>query len=465
VRRGRQEPGTCAVPPTAAAIAYANDAEKEWHQRRIAMRYYAAGSGIRLASTEVHDCGPRSTCAHCAASIWASEVHLCCSDGTKIVPPAFAPHTTPEFTAYLLGTKTRWQRIINSRLAFVALTTLPSRARGGLGVEDEGWADMHAMGRMSHLFFPPAAHDGGMPSDVYDPDADAVQRSLQRGGRNRPSRDALLLDAKVAQGRQLLAMLNNPLALALQSYRQPIVPEAAAAGGSAAAQVPFSHFVVQHGVADGEIAVIQAAGDHDAPRHSVSLPRAPAPDSVTAANPQGAIFLRPQSSLYEIGRFPLFYPRGKGGWTCYSQRPGEDAITYGVPLSTVGRGLTCFDYTKYLMYQSEAVFEAAPRLMQEWVLDQYSRTVQMRLEYMKTLPAVQAASRARNDLKDMRAAERAIQRGDGTGVAAAAPAPAVADAQQAIFLPHQAPLRSLPRGDLHAAAVAAAADAGKHIQA
>ena len=50
VRRGRQEPGTCAVPPTAAAIAYANDAEKEWHQRHIAMRFYAAGSGIKTNS-------------------------------------------------------------------------------------------------------------------------------------------------------------------------------------------------------------------------------------------------------------------------------------------------------------------------------------------------------------------------------------------------------------------------------
>ena len=63
VRRGRQEPGTCAVPPTAAAIAYANDAEKEWHQRHIAMRYYAAAPYDYAKTTPFMD-------AHAARTIY-----------------------------------------------------------------------------------------------------------------------------------------------------------------------------------------------------------------------------------------------------------------------------------------------------------------------------------------------------------------------------------------------------------
>ena len=114
------------------------------------------------------------------------------------------------------------------------------------------------------------------------------------------------------------------------------------------------------------------------------------------------------NALWELLQWPLLFEEGTGGYFIYHS--GGEQV-----LSTVGVKLSLRDYSSAMLFQNDRMGYAG-RLMQEWLLAQYSRQVENQLRYLQSPAFQQRVHRAANDAmvrrEDHRRADDGIPRGE-----------------------------------------------------
>jgi len=144
----------------------------------------------------------------------------------------------------------------------------------------------------------------------------------------------------------------------------------------------------RHRIADEmEIVAITTGGPMPNSRDSVALFfEAHDAPSRSVTNPAGKSRVSTKNQLYELMAYPLLFPNAVGGWFCWhnDMTDLEGNAVPSLPSSTTGVAFTLHDYAKCSIYQRERDWGLIARLMQEWVLDQYSRIKQHDFEYQRT---------------------------------------------------------------------------------
>lgn len=363
-----------AFPAPACPPCYAADAPH--FARRAARSAPVAPGGARLSP--IHSCGIAAECVYCRGLTFPDERGKCCHKGTHVLDAIDNPRLGSEERAMLHAPHlSHCSRVINSALSFAVIGTTPTAAHGGRGIRCKKYPGVYTLhGRTYHMWVPPG--DAGPARGHTLPDVLLLDRvdSVTR----KPHGLALL------KSWRLYLRERHPLARTLAHVGDVNVPGRGRVRPLAVSVAPGSA-----ASSNMEIAFVYP----DSPAGPPALCGTVFPLRSVPGAEYNKTFVPDTSALFDVMRFPLKHSDGRGGFnqpptTSRSERDGSVRASSArrisrarpTPSSREGHPFTLFQWTKANLYQCPRL-HALARLMQEWVLTQFSRWQHDHIEFLR----------------------------------------------------------------------------------
>ena len=382
------------VPPPASILPLSI-----LRERRAADAARVIAEAERLAASKFVDpklacynIGERAPCPHgCGASVFHGEGTFCCRGGEQILGAAYNPPISPEYLELISchGFSAN-SRFLNDRLSFAAPLTSPSRGEGGLGYTTHQGGFLHVLGKAYALLRSLLSGPSGF--DVY-----------------RVPDNVIYDGAEMDMGRDFANQL-----IGVRNY-----------------------LLRQHPMARRLVPIVDAPGEHVDLSGMITIDARSAPTgrlemaalSSGVRPPAGSNFVMifnmgrnargeaatpstvsPHNALWELLQWPLLFEEGIGGYFSNYGAGGKQVT------STAGIKLSLRDYSRAMLFQN-ARMGYAGRLMQEWLLAQYSRQVDNSLHYLQSAAFQKRLKRAEGDpvlvrREDHRAGDGGVRGGE-----------------------------------------------------
>ena len=373
------------VPLSTLRERRAREAERVKEEEKRNVKRLAA---IKATNAR-HYIGALAPCVHgCGALLWPGEGTICCRAGDHVLGPTYNPPIDAEYLNILRAEGfSANSRDLNSNLTFAAPSTSPSREDGGVGYVTHHGGILHLYGKSYTRVFNSNAGPSGFDAFRVPENAifDGAERDIGRDFANQ------LIGVRRYLQRQ------HPLA-------RRLVPIVDAPGD----HIDFTEFIKidARSAPTGKLEIA-----------SLSSGVEPPPDTTFVMyfdmrRHMDGDYAKPTTvqsnhALWELLQWPLLFEQGIGGF--FNDHGGGDHV-----VSTEGVKLTLRDYSRAMLFQNPRMGYAG-RLMQEWLLSQYSRQVENQLHYLQLPAFQQKLHRAANDAlvrrEDHRAAD-GVKRGE-----------------------------------------------------